>query len=113
MCSWFLFAAPTLPGDNQPYHFVGPHATHRTGGVHRPEYHTTAAEHEFCWLDEAAFTVPPGADHLPLLTSCPVRYRESQATPHNLPGLLEGVNTGGIDGGPQRFQFCFVGFVGG
>ncbi len=103
-----LFAAPALPGRDQPYRLVGTHAAHGTRGVQRPEDHATTSEQELCWLDEATFALPPGAQHLGFLPGSAVGDREGEATAHHLPCLRQGVDAGGADSRPKGLQLRFL-----
>jgi hypothetical protein len=98
-----LFAAPTLSGGDQPYHLVGAHRAHRSRGVHRPEDHAATPQDEFCRLNVAAFFLPPGAEQLGFLLGHAVGDGIGQSALDYLLCLLQGIDAGRIDGGPQRF----------
>jgi hypothetical protein len=97
-----LFAAPALTGGDQPHGLVGSHAAHRAGGVHRPEDHAATPQQEFRRLNVAAVFLPPGTEQLGFLFGHAVGNGKGQATVDHLLGLLQGIDAGGIDGGPQR-----------
>jgi hypothetical protein len=103
-----LFAAPALTGRDQPHRLVGAHAAHGSGGVHRPKDNAATPQQEFRRLDEATFSLPPGAKQLGLLPGYAVCNREGKSSAHNLPRLLQGIHAGGIDGGPKSFQLRFL-----
>jgi hypothetical protein len=108
-----LFAAPALTGGDQPRRLVGPHAAHGAGGVHRPEDDAATPQQEFRRLNVTAFALPPGAEQLGLLSGHTVGDWEAESSAHNLPCLLQGVDAGGIDGGPKRFQLGLLVLVSG
>jgi hypothetical protein len=103
-----LFAAPALTSRDQPHYLVGTHAAHGSGGVHRPEDNAATPQQELRRLDEAAFAIPPCTEQIGLLPRHAVCNREGKPPAHHLPRLLQGVDAGGIDGGPKSFQLRFL-----
>ena len=103
-----LLAASALTGCDQPYCLVSPHAAHGAGGVHRPEDHAAMAQQEFRRLNVATFSFSPCAEQLGLLSAHAVGDGEGQSAVDHLSCLLQGVDAGGENSGPQSFQLGFL-----
>jgi hypothetical protein len=103
MRPWLLFWAAAFTHRNQPYRLVGPRAAHGSGGVHRPRHDPTTPKQKFCRLDEAAVAIPPGPKHLRLLPGHGMGQRAGEPSARHFPCLRQGVDAGGINGGPKRF----------
>ena len=89
-CPLFLLPPLALPEGDQPDRFVGAHASHGPGGVHRAKDHTAAAQQELRRLDVAAVVLgPPGADRFAVLFGCPVGHGEGQTTLNDLFRLFQ------------------------